>query len=309
MKIVFMGTPEFAVPSLQTLLNSNHRLIGVVTAPDKPAGRGLKMTASPVKRISVEHGIHPLQPEKLDDPDFLGRLRTMDADCFVVVAFQILPKAVFSIPPKGTFNCHASLLPKYRGAAPINWALIHGERETGVTTFFIEKSVDTGEILVQRPIPLDEEITAGELHDRLAHLGAQVVLETVDGIEQGTLMPKRQNGFVTKAPKLTKELSKIEWHKPSKSLHNLIRGLSPVPGCRTQYKQKMIKLLKSRVVNNIGAEAKPGTIVAIEESGEPIVKTGKGVLAVCEVKPEGKRSMTAAEFCRGYHIKVGDVFG
>ena len=230
MRIVFMGTPDFAVPSLKVLVNSEHEVVCVVTTPDKPAGRGKKMHASAIKMAAIEHGLPLLQPEKFRDVDFLHSLRSLNADLFVVVAFRILPDVVFTMPPQGSFNLHASLLPKYRGAAPLNWALINGENESGATTFFLDKNVDTGQILLQKSTPLTENTTAGELHDALSEVGAELVLQTVDYIASGECQPQVQIGEPTKAPKLTPGLGRLDWTNSAQELHNLIRGLSPFPG-------------------------------------------------------------------------------
>lgn len=310
MKLVFMGTPDFAVPSLKTLLNSEHEVVGVVTVPDKPAGRGKKMHASAVKAAALEHNLSLLQPEKFRDAAFLDQLKAWHADLFVIVAFRILPEIVFTMPEKGTFNLHASLLPKYRGAAPINWALINGEKESGVTTFFLDKKVDTGEILLQKSTPVSEDMTAGELHDRLASIGAELVLETVSGIDDGSCRPRKQSGEPSSARKLTPELGRIDWQKDAATLHNLIRGLSPYPGCFCQFREKRIKIMRSKRIADAdaGADAAPGVIVSREKHGPIHVQTGAGLLALLEVKPEGKRHMTADEFVRGSRIQPGEKF-
>ncbi|MBD3373464.1 methionyl-tRNA formyltransferase, partial [candidate division KSB1 bacterium] len=239
MKIVFMGTPDFAVPTLKTLLDSKHEVQAVVTAPDKPAGRGKKMSHSAIKKVALDHDLFVLQPEDLQDPHFVDQLNRFKADLFIVVAFRILPYEVFTLPSKGTINLHASLLPKYRGAAPINWALIRGESETGVTTFFIDRQIDTGQWLMQKRIDIDPNITAGELYEQLKALGSDLVLQTIEGLESNTLQPKSQIGEVTKAPKINRELGFLEWQKPAPELHNLIRGLSPVPGCTTLFRDQV----------------------------------------------------------------------
>jgi len=310
MRIVFMGTPDFAIPSLKTLVQSQHNVVAVVTVPDKPAGRGNKLRPSAVKTFAMNHGLPVLQPENLRDETFLKSLEKFQADLFVVVAFRILPVEVFTMPPKGTVNLHASLLPAYRGAAPINWALINGEKETGVTTFYIEEKVDTGEILLQRRVPISEDMTAGELHDFLAQVGAEVLLETVDGIEQGTLKPIPQQGQVTKAPKITKELREIDWSKDAWSLHNLIRGLSPVPGSYTFFRQKILKILKTTVKDfDTVTESPPGTIISANKNGPMEIQTGRGVLQLLQIQPADKRAMTASEFIRGYRVEPGEQLG
>ncbi len=310
MKIVFMGTPEFALPSLETLHNSSHKLVSVVTVPDKPVGRGRKVQASPVKRLALDYGLPVLQPADLKAPKFLEELQKLEADLFVVVAFRILPPEVFELPPKGTINLHASLLPKYRGAAPINWAIINGETETGLTTFFIQEKVDTGEIIFQKKVSIGEDETAGELHDRLARLGGEVVLETVDLIEEGKAQPSHQEGEVTKAPKITKELCQINWKQSNRAIRNLIRGLSPNPGAYTFLNGKILKVLDSKPVDDTKDGRQPGKIVNVDsKAGFIEVAAGKGHLRVTEVQSEGKRRMSASEFLRGHSLREGEILG
>ena len=232
LRIVFMGTPEFAVTSLDMIVRSSHEVVGVITAPDKPAGRGRKVSESAVKQYAQKKGLTLLQPVKLRDPEFLEKLQGLKADLFVVVAFRMLPEVVWKIPEKGTFNLHASLLPQYRGAAPINWAIINGESETGVTTFFINEKIDTGEVLLQEKIAIGDAETAGELHDRLMQLGAELVLKTIELIASGQVTTKKQPEFpdLRPAPKIHKETCKIEWRGNPSNIINHIRGLSPYPG-------------------------------------------------------------------------------
>lgn len=309
MKIIFMGTPDFAIPSLKTLIASHHQIAAVVTVPDKPAGRGNKLRPSPVKLFALEHDIPVLQPEKFREKEFLRNLRAFAADLFLVVAFRILPEEVFLIPPKGTVNLHASLLPAYRGAAPINWALINGEKETGVTTFFIEKKVDTGEILLQRKIEISPDMTAGELHDELAEIGAKVLLETANGIESGSLHPIKQMGNVTQAPKITKELCRIDWTKSTQEIHNLVRGLSPLPASFTFFNSLYLKILRTKKSETISAASRPGEILKVPKNGPIDVQTGNGVISLLLVQPQGKKVMSAGDFIRGYRIKNGDMLG
>ncbi len=304
-----MGTPHFAIPSLKALIASHHEIVAVVTVPDKTAGRGNKLRPSPVKSFAIEHGIPVLQPENFKDTEFLNSLQSFAADMFLVVAFKILPEEMFLMPPKGTVNLHASLLPAYRGAAPINWAIIYGEKETGVTTFFIEKKVDTGEILLQRKMKIPPDMTAGEVHDQLAIIGANVLLETANRLENGTLHPRKQLGKITQAPKLTKELCRIEWTKSAADIHNLVRGLSPIPASFTFYKNLYIKVFRTKEAKTILDAGLPGEIVAAPKNGPIDVKTGKGVISLLEIQPQGKRMMTAGEFIRGYRIKKGDTLG
>ncbi|MDE6009343.1 MAG: methionyl-tRNA formyltransferase, partial [Muribaculaceae bacterium] len=230
MKIVFFGTPEFAVASLRRLLEDGADVAAVVTMPDKIAGRGHKMIQSDVKKFAVERGLPVLQPEKLKNPEFIEQLRNIGADLFIVIAFRMLPEIVWSMPPLGTFNLHASLLPKYRGAAPINWAVINGEEQTGVTTFFLKHEIDTGDIIEQRSIEISPEDNVGDVHDRLMELGADMVAHTVKEIEAGNVNPVPQPaGDFTPAPKIFKETCKISWSASARDIHNLVRGLSPYP--------------------------------------------------------------------------------
>ncbi|RCK73964.1 MAG: Methionyl-tRNA formyltransferase [Ignavibacteriae bacterium] len=306
MRIVFMGTPEFAVPSLKILLENSYDIAAVVTAPDRPQGRGQKLDFSPVKKYSLEKKIRILQPEKLKDPEFVSTLRAISPDLIVVVAFRILPSEVFKLPPLGTFNLHASLLPKYRGAAPINWAIINGEKETGVTTFFIEESVDTGNIILQARVPIGENETAGELHDKLAEIGAEIVLHTVRLIEMGKVQPKPQdNSMATPAPKIFKENCRIDWNKSATDIHNLVRGLSPSPGAFTYYDDKVLKIYRT-LPHNQQSNQEPGTIVMAEK--KLIVATISGDIEILELQLEGKRKLTAEEFLRGSRIQTGQKF-
>jgi len=305
MNLVFMGTPDFAVPSLQALLDSHHKVLAVVTAPDKPRGRGQSVSFTPVKALAVERSIPVLQPDKLSDPGFVAELTAYGADCFVVVAFRILPKAVFTIPPKGSFNLHASLLPKYRGAAPINWALMNGEHESGVTTFFLQERVDTGTILFQDRVPLTEEMPAGDLHDILSARGAGLVLRTVDAIENGTAESKSQDdSLATPAPKIFRDTCRIRWAASPQEVHNHIRGLSPHPSAWTTHNGVELKLYRTAVAG-IETPSNPGEVL---ESGQRlIVACNGGAVEILELKQEGRRAMDAAAFLRGYRIQTGDI--
>lgn len=306
MRIVFMGTPEFAIPSLKILLEHRYEISAVVTAPDKPQGRGKKIDFSPVKKLSIEKGLTVLQPDNLRDPAFQSTLKNIAPDLIVVVAFRILPPEVFKLPPLGSFNLHASLLPKYRGPAPINWAIINGEKETGVTTFFLQESVDTGNIILQARVPIGENETAGELHDKLAEIGAEIVLHTVRLIEMGKIQPKPQdNSQATKAPKIYKEDCRINWNKPASEVHNFIRGLSPNPGAFTYFQDKMIKIYRTRLITE-NASNPPGTIVHVKE--KLLVATNPGQIEIVELQLEGKRKLPSEEFLRGFKIHPGDKF-
>ncbi|MDZ7270693.1 MAG: methionyl-tRNA formyltransferase [candidate division KSB1 bacterium] len=310
LRIVFFGTPEFAVPSLEALVQSQHQVVAVVTTPDRERGRGLTLQPSQVKLCASRHQLPVLQPEDLVDPAFLAALRRCAADLFVVVAFRILPPEVFTMPPKGTVNLHASLLPKYRGAAPINWAIINGERETGVTTFLIEEKVDTGAILLQRALPIGPEETAGELHDRLALAGAELLVETVERIAEGSVKPVPQQGEATRAPKIVREMCEIDWRRPASQIHNLVRGLCPFPGAFTYQEGKILKVYRTQVVKPYGHGKRPGQVARVDrKSGLIHVATGEGVLALLEIQPEGKRRMSAEEFLQGHSLHPGIIFG
>ena len=250
MKIIFMGTPYFSIPSLKSLLESKHEVVAVVTTPDKERGRGQKISFTPVKEFALKNNLPVLQPEKLkNNSQFVEELKKFDADLYVIVAFRILPVEVFSVPPKGSFNLHASLLPKYRGAAPIQWALINGETETGLTTFKLAEKVDTGNIYLKEKIEIKPDDNFESLHDRLSEIGSKVVLQTVEMIDSGNYKLKNQDdSLATPAPKITKEICKIDWNKPAREIHNLIRGLSPIPGAYFEFKDKIIKVYQSEVI-------------------------------------------------------------
>jgi methionyl-tRNA formyltransferase len=276
MKIVFMGTPEFALPSLQQLLEHQGQVVAVVTGVDKPAGRGLRVLENPVKQFAQQAGLPVLQPDKLNDPAFIADLQKLEADLFIVVAFRILPRPVFAIPPRGTINLHAALLPKYRGAAPIQWAIINGETETGVTTFFIDDKMDTGEILLQENTPIGENDTAGDLHDRLAVLGAKVVLETVTQLAEGRLQSRPQHGETSLAPKITKDMAQIDWRKSARYVRNFVRGMNPVPAAFTHWQNKLLKIFAAEVREHHAPDVAPGEICFVDApNGELWIQTGE----------------------------------
>ena len=306
MKVVFMGTPEFAVGILEALMNSQHQVVGVVTAADKTAGRGLQLRESAVKQHISLLGIPVLQPEKLKDNEFLNSLKELNADIFVVVAFRMLPKEVWEIPAKGTINLHASLLPKYRGAAPINWAIINGEKETGVTTFFINEVIDTGSILLQRTVQLSKNITAGEVHDQLVAVGAQLTVETLNLIEIDKITSHRQDELLAKnaphAPKIFKDTCQINWEMDFRDVDNLIRGLSPYPAawCRLHNKGKasfsVFKVFDSTPIH--------GDYSAIQQHLDGLIFPCKnGAVIVRTIQQEGKRKMTVKEWLAGNNPK------
>jgi len=308
MKIVFMGTPEFAVPGLRKLLTSKHEVCAVVTVRDKPAGRGQKMSPSAVKKEAIETGRPVLQPDSLRETGFLESLADFNADLFAVVAFRILPDVVFEMPPKGTVNLHSSLLPKYRGAAPINWAIMNGDRESGVTTFLIEKGVDTGNLLLQRSVGIGPDETAGELHDKLAVAGAELLLQTIDAIQDGIILPRPQQGEVTMAPKITPDICRIDWSRDPEAIRNQVRGLNPYPTAYSFLNGKRIKVHAASVAAL--SPGMPGEILhADRKTGELIISAGTGSLAILSLQPEGKRAMSSKEFLIGHGIAVGARFG
>jgi len=320
--IVFMGTPEFAVESLDAMVKAGFTIVGVVTAPDKPAGRGLKMNESAVKKYALKHGLRILQPEKLKNEEFLSELRSLNAELQVVVAFRMLPEVVWNMPSKGTINVHASLLPQYRGAAPINWTIINGEKETGVTTFKLQHEIDTGNILLQEKIDIGEDETAGELHDRMKEIGAKLLVETITGLLEGTLQEipqsavgKEQSAMETSdsslttgdsqltikhAPKITTQTCQIDWQKSADEIHNLIRGLSPYPAAFTELGDKTLKVYKGEK-EHAPPTSRPGRW---ETDRKTYLKFAcrDGYIHVKDVQLEGKKRMTVEDFLRGYRF-------
>lgn len=296
MKIIFWGTPNFAVPSLRILLEHNHQILAVVTSPDKERGRGQKVSSTPIKDFAIQNNIPVLQPDKLKSEDFIADLKKFNCNLYVVVAFKILPREIFTIPKFGSFNLHASLLPKYRGAAPIQWALIKGETETGVSTFALEEKVDTGNIYLQKNIPILPEDNFGTLHDKLSMLGAEAVLETVNSIENGSAKLQRQTDeFATPAPKITKEMMQIIWNKSAEEIHNLVRAFSPYPGAFLVHDGKFVKIFRTKIETN--KKLDPGKFLEIKD--QLFVGCGNGVIEILEIQFEGRKKMSAAEFLRG----------
>jgi methionyl-tRNA formyltransferase len=295
-----MGTPEFAVASLDALVSAGYNIVGVVTAPDKPAGRGMKLTESAVKKYAVEKGLHILQPEKLKSPEFLEQLRGLNADLQVVVAFRMLPEIVWNMPPMGTINVHGSLLPQYRGAAPINWAVINGEKETGVTTFKLQHEIDTGNILLQDRFPIAENDNAGEVHDRMKEIGAQLLVKTVDGLVNESLKEIEQDNTsaLKHAPKIFTETCKIDWTKSTDAVHNQIRGLSPYPAAFTQLDGKTLKIYSAKKEHSKHPDT-PGTINSDKKTFLKFA-TADGYISVQEIQLEGKKRMAIEDFLHGY---------
>ncbi len=307
LRIVFMGTPEFAVASLKMLVGNRYRIVGVITAPDKSAGRGMKMQESAVKKYAVETGLYVLQPEKLKDHEFIRELQNLKADLQVVVAFRMLPEIVWAMPPFGTFNLHGSLLPQYRGAAPLNWAVMNGEKETGVTTFLLDHEIDTGRILFNEKIDIGYNDTVGDIHDRLMEIGATLVMKTVDAIAEGNHIPTSQEEFrsgpLKHAPKIFKEDCHIDWSWPGEKIRNLIRGLSPCPGAWTELKGVNGQTFNLKIFFADFCPASgiaPGTIFS---DGKATLKiaASDGWLNLTDLQLSGKKRMKTEELLRGFH--------
>lgn len=313
LRIVFFGTPEFAVESLDALVKAGYNIVAAVTMPDKPAGRGHRMYHSPVKEYAVANGIPLLQPVKLKDPEFVDALRACRADLFIVIAFRMLPEVVWTMPPLGTFNLHASLLPRYRGAAPINWAVINGDTETGVTTFFLKHEIDTGDLIQQEKVAILPEENVGDVHDKLMHLGARLTVETVDAIVAGNLHTIPQDSLLTSgeiptpAPKIFKETCRIDWNRPAREIHNLIRGLSPYPCAWTELGEEggdspaaVVKIQKSAVTG--GSATAPAGKVTVSGGRMTVACGDGGIIEILEMQPSGKRPMATADFLRGARL-------
>jgi methionyl-tRNA formyltransferase len=308
-RLVFMGTPEFAVASLDALVKAGYSIVAVVTAPDKPAGRGMKLNESAVKKYAFEKGLKIFQPEKLKDPQFIDELRSLKADLQIVVAFRMLPEVIWKMPPMGTINLHGSLLPQYRGAAPINWAVINGEKETGVTTFKLKQEIDTGDILLQENFPISENETAGEVHDKMKEIGANLVLKTVKGIVEGSLkeFPQQwsdRDGQTRYAPKILTETGKINWNKPVAEIHNLVRGLSPSPGAFTFLDGKMLKVYRS-TKEMTAHSSKPGDYMTDKKTFLKFAGND-GYIHLTELQLEGKKKMLIGEFLKGYRFSTSN---
>lgn len=299
MKIIFFATPDFAIPSLRILHESKHEIIAVVTAPDKPRGRGRSLSVTPIKQFALDNNIPVLTPEKLKDENFEKELKKLNADLFVIVAFRILPVNIFTIPPKGSFNLHGSLLPKYRGAAPIQWSIINGEAKTGLTTFFLEEKVDTGNIILKEKVEINDSDNFGTLHDKMSLVGAELVKKTVELIENETIqLTKQDNSLATPAPKITKEICEINWQKSAFEIHNLIRGLSPFPGAFFKLNDKTYKVFSSELSNKTNLDP-----FQIEQTKNEIyIGTETNALKILELQPEGRKRMKTEDFLRGYSL-------
>lgn len=319
MKIVFMGTPDFAVPTLRALVSHGHEVVGVFTQPDRPAGRGKRLKPSPVKVAAQELGIEIYQPERIKTPENLALLEKLAPEVIIVVAYgQILSEEILNLPPYGCINVHASLLPDWRGAAPIHWSIISGDKVTGVTTMQMDEGLDTGDMLLKAEYPLGEDTTTGEAHDALAELGAQLMIETLEQLQKGELTPVPQRGKSRYASLLKREDEKIAWEQEAQEIHNRIRGLNPWPGAYTTFRGENLKVWKSSLQDAKETEgqlleqgektSQPGEILACDQKGL-WVQTGKGLLLIEEVQPAGKKAMGARDFFLGRRIQLGEGFG
>lgn len=310
MRIVFMGTPDFAVPSLEILIKNSMDIVMVVTQPDKPRGRGHKVSYSPIKEYAVKNNIPVMQPEKIGNSESVEQLRQLQPDLFVTCAFgQFLTKDVLDIPKFGTVNVHGSLLPKYRGAAPIQWAVINGEEKTGVTTMLTVLKLDAGDILLTREIEIEDDMTAGKLHDKMSVTGAKLLLETIQGLESGSIIPKPQNEMeATYAPRIVRETGKIKWDNSARSIHNLVRGTNPWPGAYSYYQGKRMRIWNTTVYDDekiTGSE--PGTIIGTSKENF-LVQAGKGIISVLEVQCDNGKRMTVEQYICGHEVNSGDRF-
>ena len=311
MRLVYFGTPEFAASQLEAILAAGYEVVSVVTMPDKPAGRGKKIQFSDVKRTALEHNLPLLQPEKLKDPDFLNALEACHADLFVVVAFRMLPAVVWKMPPLGTFNLHASLLPQYRGAAPINHAIINGETETGLTTFFLNEEIDKGRVILQEKVAIRPDETAGELHDELMHLGNQLVVETIKKIERGDLQTATQEElaagtFLNEAPKIFKDFCYIHWDRDCQSIYNHIRGLSPYPAAHTKLQPEEGEPIELKVFASeieLTQHGHPAGTVLTDGKSYLKVAANDGFIHLTTLQQAGKKAMNIAEFLRGIRLE------
>ena len=308
MKLVFFGTPDFAVPTLDALHDSSHEILGVVTSPDKKSGRGLKVTSVAIKKSAEKYGLPIYQPESTGSEQLHSILKQINPDIYVVVAYKILPESILNIPPRGAVNLHASLLPKYRGAAPVNHAILNGETETGLTTFLIQKKVDTGDLLLQQSLSIDNSVTAGEALSKLSFLGADLVIKTLDALAQNKIKPIKQDGDkATFAPKISVQDCKINWNNPALMIHNQIRAFSPKPGAFTFYKNKRVKLFDSKVLQNLhNVRLLPGEI----EHANSFLKIGTGTepIQITNIQIEGKKKLPVDQFIFGFPKITGGIF-
>lgn len=308
MKVIFMGTPDFSVPTLQALIDSKHEVIGVITQPDKPKGRGNKVLYTPVKTKAIEYEIPVYQPKRVRESEFIELLNKLNPDVIVVIAFgQILPKALLDIPRYGCINIHASLLPKYRGAGPIQWAVINGEKKTGLTTMFMDVGLDTGDMLLKVETLIKDDETGGSLHDRLSAMGGSIILETLEKLENNTITRTPQDdNEATYAPMLDKNMGLIDWQNSAVKIERLIRGLNPWPSAYTIYNDKVLKIWKAECIPNGDTKMEPGTICQIIKNQGFVVKCKEDSLLIQELQLQGKNKMEAAAFLRGYDLKEGN---
>ena len=308
MKLVFFGTPDFAVPTLDALHDSSHEILGVVTSPDKKSGRGLKVKSAAIKKSAEKYSLPIYQPESTGSEQLHSILKQINPDIYVVVAYKILPESILNIPPRGAVNLHASLLPKYRGAAPVNHAILNGETETGLTTFLIQKKVDTGDLLLQQSLPIDNSVTTGEALSKLSFLGADLIIKTLDALAQNKIKPIKQDGDkATFAPKISVQDCKINWSNPALMIHNQIRAFSPKPGAFTFYKNKRVKLFGSKVLQNLhNARLLPGEI----EHTNSFLKIGTGTepIQITNIQIEGKKKLPVDQFILGFPKITGGIF-
>lgn len=315
MRLVFMGTPEFAVPCLQSLQEEGYEIVGVFTQPDRPAGRGNKLKESPIKMKAESLKLQVYQPEKIKAPESIGILKNLQPECIVVVAYgQILSKEILEIPRLGCLNVHASLLPRYRGAAPIHWAVTNGETKTGITTMLMDEGLDTGDMLLKAEYEIAEDTTTGEVHDALTHLGADLLISTIRGLEEGKIKPVPQSKEFSYAPLLKREHEQIEWSWEANKIHNRIRGLNPWPGAFTFFRDEQVKIWQSRTIQTEVNESYPsqgevaGQIISLTERGLAVL-TGKGLVEILEIQPAGKKRMSSRDFFNGRRGELGEVFG
>lgn len=304
MRVVFMGTPDFAVPCLESIINAGHFVAGVFTQPDKPKGRGYTLTPPPVKVCALSHNIEVYQPITLKDDNTFNLLKELSPEVIVVVAYgKILPKNILDLPKYGCINVHASLLPKYRGAAPIHWSIINGEKETGVTAMYMDVGLDTGDMILKKSVKIGENETTGELHDRLSELGAELITKTLEKLQLGNYTREKQNNDMScYSPMINKSLGKIDWSKSAQEIHNLIRGLNPAPSAFTKFNNKNIKIYRSIPTEGKG---KAGEVISLN----PLtIACGIGAVKVLELQLEGKKRMKSEDFLRGYSLNIGDIF-
>lgn len=309
LRTVFMGTPDFAVPCLDMLVREGYPIDAVITQPDRPKGRGQKLTYSPVKVAALNYNLSIIQPDNIKNDDFYNQIAALTPDVIIVIAFgQFLPKRLLDLPRYGCINVHASLLPKYRGSAPIHWAIINGELMSGITTMYMDVGMDTGDMITKAEIPILPGDTTGSLHDKLQNLGAEVLAGTLQQIADGTAPREPQNDAeATYAQLLCRNTERIDWHQPAVAIHNLIRGLNPWPGAYCKYQNKSLKIWQTRIYNEVASCSQPGQVVQLTQEGL-VVETGKGTIELLEVQPESKRRMQASNFVCGYSLTTGNMF-